>query len=182
MRKVFLCFFLLVAFLVLDISLTMAVTKLYQISGFDFAIYSRVYSRFIFSLHFVYIFINLRFQSSFHVELFAHPDVLGNTTNLIEMVLPLLCHLVIVTEAFRRRRKQAKIEKLMTKIRLNLNYDEQPSLWRQPVAKFLLLLIINSLLFIGIIIMVSDITGKCSQHWKLDCSLITLAQFNEECK
>lgn len=146
------------------------VARLYQISGFDFAVSNyasllgikrKVFARFVFLLHFAYICVNLKFQYSYHVGLFRHPDVLGNTTNLVEMVLPLFCHLVIVAEALLKARMEGKIKTLMLKIRTDLCYDAQPAALTLPVAKLLFLLVANSLLFIGIIIMVSDVPGKC---------------------
>lgn len=149
------------------------VTRLFQISGFDFVvpgyapllgIKRKVFARFVFLLHFAYICVNLEFQYSFHVKLFRHPDVLGNTTNLVEMVLPLFCHLVIVAEAFCKAKMEEKIKTLMLKVRTDLDYDAQPAALTLPVAKLLFLFVVNSLLFIGIIVMVSDTPGKCCRR------------------
>jgi hypothetical protein len=87
---------------------------------------------------------NLWRQYSFHVQLFKHPDVVGNVTNLIEMLSPLLCHATIVLESIYKRKREAQIGELMRKIQLKLNYASRCSIKTLPLVKFLWLFVINS--------------------------------------
>lgn len=91
--------------------------------------------------------VNLWRQYSFHVRLFKHPDVVGNVTNLIEMLSPLLCHSVIILESLCKRKREAKIGQLMRKIQLKLNYDSRCSIKTLPLVKFLWLFAINSSIY-----------------------------------
>lgn len=163
-------------------------TLLFRVSGFDFVerncvspygFSRKLFAYSVFLLHSAYVSVNLRFQFNFHVELFNHPDVLGNTTNLVEMVLPLLCHLVVVAEAFRKAKSEEKMKNLMAKLRSSLRYDAQPATVKLPLAKILFLFVVNSLLFIGIIIMVSNVAGKCSL---IESRSLPQSLFNQERK
>jgi hypothetical protein len=122
--------------------------------------------------HFTYIFINLKLQYNLNVELFKLPDVFGNTTNLLEMLLPLLCHFVLVSESFYKRRKHEKIVILMRKIHLKLNCNLHAKSTNLPLVKFLFLFAINSLIFIAVFIMVRGTPGMYAfvhRNFKLDC-------------
>src|SRR5690349_20108654 len=115
----------------------------YQLTGFDFleanfftilGISGKFLSPFVFIFHVAYIFINLALQYNLQVEIFKHPDITGNITNLIEIVLPVLCHLTLVLESYFKRGKEAKMRKVMKRIQSNLNCNSRSSL---PIVKFL---------------------------------------------
>lgn len=144
------------------------ITRIYQICGLDFAetnfisifgISRKFLVHCVLLLHFGYISINLKLQYNLNVELFKIPDVFGNTTNLLEMLLPLLCHFVVVSESFYKRRKQEKITILMEKIRLHLNCNLHAKSTNLPLVKFLFLFAINSLIFVAVFIMVRGTPG-----------------------
>lgn len=145
-------------------------TSFYQISGFDFSkahstASSKVSRGFCFNtlvllLHLVYICINLKYQFRIQVELFKHPDVVGNITNACEMFLPLLCHFTLVCESFVKRRTEVKIKNLMTEIRSDLNCNLHFKLACLPLRKFFLLFVVNSLIHIAVLIMVFGTPGE----------------------
>lgn len=146
-------------------------TRIYQISGFDFEVAnffklfglsSEFATRSVVALHFIYICINLKYQFNFQVQLFKHPDVLGNTTNACEMLLPLLCHFTLILESFYKRQKEERIKNLMTKIRCNLECNLHTKLISLPYGKFLALFVVNSLIYVSVLIMVFRIAGKHS--------------------
>lgn len=143
-------------------------TKIYQICGLEFSetnffsifrISPRLFARFILVAHFAYILINLNLQIVLNVELYKIPDIFGNTTNLLEMLLPLLCHFTLVSESFYKRKKQEKISILMRKICFNLNCNLHGKSTNLPLVKFLFLFAINSLIFLAVFIMVWDTPG-----------------------
>lgn len=53
------------------------------------------------------------------------------------------------------------MERLMRKIYINLNCESHAEITNLPLLKFLCLLVVNSFIFITVLIMVSDIVGKC---------------------
>ena len=138
------------------------ITRIYQICGLDFneksfltvlKIPKKFLVRCVLLSHLIYISVNLKLQYNLNVELYKIPDPFGNTTNLLEMLLPLLCHFVVVSESFYKRRKQGKIKNLMWKIHLRLNYNLHVKSTNVPLVKFLFLFAINSLIFIAVFIM-----------------------------
>jgi hypothetical protein len=142
--------------------------RIYQIFGLDlaeanvisiFGIPNKIFVKCVLLLHFAYIFVNLKLQYNLNVELFKIPDVFGNTTNLLEMLLPLLCHFVLVSESFCKRRKQEKIAVLMRKIHLRLECSLHAKSTNLPLVKFLFLFAINSLIFTAVFIMVFSTPG-----------------------
>lgn len=146
------------------------IARIYQICGLNFAeanflsifqISKNCFVYCVLLIHFAYISINLKLQYNFNVELYKMPDFFGNTTNLTEMLLPLLCHFVFVSESFCKRRKQEKIMILMQKIHLHLNCNSHAKSTNLPHVKFLFLFAINSLIFIAIFIMVRATPGLC---------------------
>lgn len=141
------------------------ITSVFQLCGFNlveksffsiFGISRKFLTRFVFLLHIIYISINLKYQFSLQVVLFKHPDIVGNTTNLVEMLLPLICQLTIVTESLWKRKKEEKIIKLMAKLNGKLNH--QTTVF--PLVKFFALFVINSLVYIAAFALVYRIVGK----------------------
>lgn len=153
--------------------------RIYQIFGLDlaeanfisiFGIPNKISVKCVLLLHFAYIFVNLKLQYNLNVELFKIPDVFGNTTNLLEMLLPLLCHFVLVSESFCKRRKQEKIAILMRKIHLRLKCSLHAKSTNLPLVKFLFLFVVNSLIFAAVFIMVFPTPGLYTYYiysWKL---------------
>lgn len=147
------------------------IASFYQIIGFDFieqsffsvfGISRKVLVRIVFLLHLSFILLNLKYQYNFHLLLFEHPDVVGSITNLVEMILPILCHFVIVAESFCKSRKEEKIKRTMFTIRSTLHHD-QSMVANYPILKFIFLVVVNSLIYIAVIMMLSDSHGKCFQ-------------------
>lgn len=147
------------------------IARIYQICGFDFdeksffsihGISKKFLLNFVLFSHCVYIVINLKLQYNLNVELYKMPDPFGNTTNLLEMLLPLLCHFVVVGESFYKREKQSKITNLMWKIQihLHLNCNCHGKSTHLPLVKFLFLFAINSLIFIAVFIMAWRTPGE----------------------
>lgn len=146
------------------------ITRIFQICGLDFAesnfvsifgIPRKFLVQCALLTHLGYIFINIKLQYNLNVELFKLPDFFGNTTNLLEMLLPLLCHFVLVSESFYKRRKQEKISILMRKIELYLDCTLHGKSTNLPLMKFLFLFVINTLIFIAVFIMVRGTPGMC---------------------
>lgn len=144
-------------------------TRLYQITGLQLfernfpsilGLSRKTSANLIALLHLAYIGINLWRQFFFHLRLFKHPDVVGNVTNLIEMLAPLLCHLTIILESLARRRVEEKMEKLMGEIQLKLYYDARSSIKSLPLVKFLWLFVINSAIYGIVIAMIWHSVGK----------------------
>jgi hypothetical protein len=104
-------------------------------------------------LHFGYIFMNLRFQYDYHKSLFQHPDLLGSILNLLEMILPLLCHLTIVVESFMHAQKHEEMLRIVAK--LNLHFQ----LMNFPLLNFIFLFLSNSLIYIPVLYLVNDSIG-----------------------
>jgi hypothetical protein len=117
-------------------------------------------AKLVFLMHWTYIGVNLWRQFFYHSRLFKHPDFVGNVTNLIEMLAPLLCHWTIVLESFYKRRTEEKIEKLMGKIQLKLDYAPRCSIKTLPVVKFLWLFAINSSIYAIVMVMIWHSVGK----------------------
>jgi hypothetical protein len=145
------------------------ITRIYQICGLDFdgenfssllGIPTKFLVLCVLLAHCVYISINLKLQYDLNVELFKLPDAFGNTTNLLEMLLPLLSHFVLVGESFYKRRKHGKIRILMSKIHLHLDYNLHGKSTHLPLVKFLFLFAINSLIFIAVFIMAWRTPGE----------------------
>lgn len=146
------------------------ITRIYQICGLNFTeptffsicrLTRQFLVRLVFLLHLTYFVVNMKLQYNFHLSLFQHPDFFGNITVLTEMNLPLVSHAAIVFESFIKRRKEQKMERLMRKIYINLNCESHAEITNLPLLKFLCLLVVNSFIFITVLIMVSDIVGKC---------------------
>lgn len=140
-------------------------TRIYQLSGIDFfeedffrlcRISSRALARAVFLLHVAFISVNLKYQYSFQVQLFKHPDVVGNITNLVEILLPVICHLTMVLEAFSKRKKQRKIAILIKQIRTTFS----SSTTSLPVCKFVFLFAVNSFIYLMVVVMVYHIVGE----------------------
>jgi hypothetical protein len=136
---------------------------------------SRKFSqKFIFIIHLIYIFLNLKFQYDFHSILLLHPDVLGNCTNLIEMIAPILCHFMIVLESVIKTSKGNRIRRIQNKICSDLKMDKKFNL-----INFFWLFLVNSFIFLIIFMLLSNIKGKFSQNFfiillKFDTSLGSL--------
>lgn len=141
------------------------IKKVFQLCGFDFeenqfltifGIPQKFSVLLVFLLHFIYICFNLRYQYNLQVILFKLPDVVGNTTNLVEMVAPLLCHLTIILESLCKRKKDEQIRILMR----NLSYNLHVHVTSFPLAKFLFLFVVNSLIYVTAFIFAYHIVGK----------------------
>lgn len=155
------------------------IATIYQLTGFDFVesnfftilrVPRKFLARFVFIVHFVYVCCNLKIQYYFQVELFKHPDITGNITNLVEMVLPLLCHLTLVCESFYKRAKEEEIRKLMKKIQSALNCSSRFSLMSLPIVKFLFLFVVNSLIYVVVLVMVLRVVGEKWSERDVTCS------------
>lgn len=121
----------------------------------------KVFVRLICLVHFGFIAINLTLQYGYHRLMFLYPDLLGVTTNLLEMVLPIFCHFVFVAEALIKRKKQAKIEILIKNLCSKFNKETNDF----PVFQFLLLFVINSTIYIAVCILVRGTPGKYLVHF-----------------
>lgn len=131
--------------------------------GFEFSASSRNFSqKFIAIIHLIYIVVNLKFQYNFHSILLHHPDVLGNCTNLIEMIAPILCHFMIVLEAFAKKSKGNRISKIQQKIRDDLRMEEN-----FHFIYFFWLFVVNSFIFVIIFMLLYDIKGKNFQEFPM---------------
>lgn len=129
------------------------ITSLYQLCGFDFVEESfltifRIPTKFsvllVLLLHLIYISFNLKYQYDLHVALFKHPDIVGTTTNLVEMLAPLVCHFTIIIESLCKRNKEAKIKNAIRNLRKKLNLKSTDF----PLVAFLFLLVVNSFIWI----------------------------------
>lgn len=145
------------------------ITRVYQLCGFDlveknFSTIFRAPKKFsvlfVFLLHFIYICLNLRYQYNFQAELFKHPDIVGNTTNLVEMVAPILCHITIILESLCKRKKEEKIRNLMRKLNCNLHANVTSF----PLVKFLFLVVVNSLICFTAFILTYHVVGKLFRY------------------
>lgn len=145
------------------------ITSFYQLTGFDFfednffsilGLPKKFLSRLVFLLHFAYCCTNLKYQYDFQLELFKHPDVTGNITNGIEMVLPVLCHITLICESFCNRRKEEKTRKYIRKIQSSLNCSARIKLISLPIVKFIFLFVINSLIYVLVLFMVNRMAGE----------------------
>lgn len=141
----------------------------YQLAGFDFVernffsllgFSSGTCAFVVCSLHLAYIGVNLKLQYSYHVKLFGNPDMVGNITNLIEMVVPLFCHLTLVAESFTKRRNEQKLGELTRKIQLKLRCNLHWKCANLPLLKFAFLFAINSSIYVVVPIMVWHSNGE----------------------
>lgn len=139
--------------------------RVYQLFGFNldgkkffsiFGLSRRACARLVLLLHCIYICFNLKLQFDLQVQLFKHPDIVGNSTNMVEMLLPLLCHFTIVFESFCKRKIDEKIENLIGKVKNNLQVEPT----NLPLLKFVFLFVINSLIYVVAFIMAFHIYGK----------------------
>lgn len=139
------------------------IRTLNQLAGFDFlednffsilGLPKKFISLFVFLVHIAFCCINLKFQYGFQLERFKHPDLTGNITTFIEMVLPLLCHLTLVCESLRNRRKEERIRKYIRKIQSSLNCSARFELISLPIVKFFFLFVVNSLIYVAVLVMV----------------------------
>lgn len=172
-----------VSFQQISLLIIMKLTRrVYQLFGFYlvgkdfftiFGISGKACSRIVFLLHCIYICVNLKFQYGLQVELFKHPDIVGNTTNMVEMLLPLLCQFTIVFESFCKCKLDEKIEKLIEDVKNNLEAE----LTSLPLLKFIFLFVINSLIYVIAFVMAYHIYGEykavgslCDDNFK-QCSV-----------
>lgn len=141
------------------------ITRISQLCAFDlveesfftvFNISKKFFVRLVFLLHVIYVFVNLKYQFSLQVTLFNHPDIVGNTTNLIEMLMPLLCQLTIVLESMWKRKMEEKIACVMAK--LNCSLDHQITIF--PLSKFFILFVVNSLIYVAAYVLVYRVVGS----------------------
>lgn len=164
------------------------IASFYQLMGLNFletnffsilGIRAKFLSRFVFLVHFVYVCVNLKMQYYFQLMLFKHPDTTGNITNLVEMALPLLCHLTLVCESFCKRKKDEKIRKLRWKIESCLNCSSRFKLTSLPIVKFIFLFVINSVIYVSVLVMVQRVVGEKEDDESSSRQLISRTESNQ---
>jgi len=106
-------------------------------------------------IHVIYVCGNLKFQFDYHRILYHHPDFVGNTTNLIEMILPILCHLIVVLESFVQSSVEKNLHILTSKARQRLKIHR-----RFAFKRFCWLFILNSSIFGLVFALLCEVKGK----------------------
>lgn len=134
--------------------------QIYQIIGLDFSsplssVSGGFRRKLIIFIHLIYVCGNFKLQYDFHKAIYHHPDFVGNTTNLIEMILPTLCHLTIVLESIASRSTDKKIKILEQEIQrvLKIRYQFK-------FKRFCWLFIVNSAIFVLVFALLSDYKGE----------------------
>lgn len=127
--------------------------RFFYFIGFEFSL------KLIVIIHLFYIAINLKLQYDFHSILFEHPDILGQVTNLIEMIAPLLCHFTIVAESFTKKTTRSRLQSVQKEIQLEFQINQE-----FKFRKFLSLFVINTLVFVIILGMLGDVKGELEFH------------------
>lgn len=128
-----------------------AVNRVYQTIGLDLS--SKGFGwKLIVLIHVIYVCGNLKLQFDFHKILFHHPDFVGNTTNLIEMSLPIFCHLTIVLESLTQSSVDRKIQFHADKCsRIHKNFK---------FSRFCWLFVMSTAIFGMVYALLSEIKGE----------------------